>query len=250
MLFRKKNITVKDGYEMKRRSVSILTAFALTLALSPASVFAKSAPKPVPQPTNFTVVHEAKGDPNAKVEFIDPALLPSSSSQKTPEVDSGIISPMGTITEVYSHSYYVVDSNQITDYNCGPIDSQKFFLSVARGETKTIDRSFELSGTVTYEGSVGADIRQLINLSLTASVSGTVTGTWSTSTVYTGPDAPYLHRDYYAANQYDKYSNVVHRYDVYKVYNGSIYMYNETNDGGTSTYYAKKPKQITYSMDF
>lgn len=238
---------------MSKRSVAML-ALALALTLSPVSAFAKKSSEPVSVlPQSYTVVHEAKGDPNAKVEFIDPKLVPLASSA-TPSkgiTDSGIVTPMGNIIEVYDHSYYVVDYNQITSYNCGPIDSQKFLISVARGQTKTLSSSTTISGSVSYTSNVSADVMKIINLSLTFNVSGSVSHTWGTTDVYTGPDSSsYSHRDYYGANQYDEYSNVVHRYDVYKVYNGSAYMYNETIDAGTTTYYAKKPKQITYSMDF
>ncbi|WP_189018461.1 hypothetical protein [Paenibacillus marchantiophytorum] len=224
-----------------------LSALALTLVLSPVSSFAQKAPATpaAPAAQNYTVVHEAKGNPNAMVTFVDPKLTGSARPAGPEEV-----SPLGIISEVYDHSYYVVDSNNITSYNCGPIDSQKFLISVATGQTKTLSSSTTVSGTVTYSSSASVEIRNLINLSLTSSISGTISYTWGTSDQYTGPNSPYLHRDYYGANQYDEYGNKVHRYDVYRIYNGSIFMYNETRDAGVTTYYAKKPKQITYSMDF
>jgi hypothetical protein len=233
----------EDG-KMKMKRLATLSVLALTLAVSPVSAFAQQAPaaqqaEQVPVPQNYTVVHEAKGDPNAKVSFVDSKLAGSAGPEAR-----------GIISEAYDSSYYVVDSNNITSYNIGPIDSQKFLLSVATGQTKTLNSATSISGTVTYSGGVSVEIKNLINLSLTSSISGTISYTWGTTDQYTGPNSPYLHRDYYGANQYDQYENKVHRYDIYKIYNGGIYQYNETRDAGVTSIYAKKPKQITYSMDF
>lgn len=68
-----------------------------------------------------------------------------------------------------------------------PIDSQKFLISVATGQTKTLSSSTTISGTVTYTSGVSAEIKSVVNLSLTSSVSGTVSHTWGTTDVYTGP---------------------------------------------------------------
>ncbi|WP_156319844.1 hypothetical protein [Bacillus sp. FJAT-18017] len=201
---------------------------------------------------NFTVIaeHEVAGNPNASVDFIDPVLAKEGKRLKQSK-DSKGIGTLGAIYEVYSHSTYVWDSSTITEYNSGPRTNDKFLVSVALGQTKTLSQSLNISGTVTYSATVSGDIAKVINVGLTGSASGTIGYTYNTTTQYSGPSSPYNTRDYYGAIQFDTHSTKVKKYNYYKTYNGSIYT-------GLVSYYAgiittdnvKKPKAITYSKDF
>ena len=194
--------------------------------------------------------HEVEGDSNATVDFVDKEKMKSGKRAK-PKGGPQDAGTYATVYEQYSHSTYTWYTSNITSYNSGPLNNNKFLLSVARGQTKTLTHSVGISGTVSYGVSVGADLKKVINLGLTSSATGTIDYTYNTSTSYSGPDSPYNTRDYYGAIQYDTHSTQVKKYDVYNQYNGST-------KTGTNTYYVgivttnsvKKPKAITYSKDF
>jgi hypothetical protein len=200
-------------------------------------------------PITIIEEHEVEGNPNATVEFIDHEKAKEGKKIKPPA--EGEIGALGAIYEVYTHSTYEYDSGTITTYNAGPISNQKFLLSVALGQTKTLSHSVGISGTVTYSATISGDLAKVINLGLTSSASGTISYTYNTTTSYSGPSAPYNTRDYYGAIQFDEYSTKVRKYNHYDTYNGSI-------KTGSVRYYAglvttsrvKKPKAITYSKDF
>ncbi|UDK97112.1 hypothetical protein EYB33_12745 [Lysinibacillus sphaericus] len=198
-----------------------------------------------------TVVQEfeVEGNQNATVEFIDPDLVGKSRNELSKIDDS--VSPLGVINEVYSYSYYSYGSHSIAAYNVGPISNQKFLVSVARGQTKNISQTVTVSGSVTYEASVEGSLKEVINIGLTGSASGTISYTYSKSESYVGPDAPNTTRDYYGAIQYDLYNTTVKKYDVYKVYNGNVQTGTTTYPGKSTTINnVKKPKAIVTMRDF
>jgi hypothetical protein len=144
-----------------------------------------------------------------------------------------------------------VARNTITDYNVGPREKDIFLVSVPKGSTRTITGTKSVSATVSYQGSVSADIMKVINISLTNEISGSFSYTWSTSVYYSGPDGNYTTRDYYGAIQYDQYNSVVSRYDVYDVWQGTVYLGEQTvYAGDTNINGVKKPKNIEYFRDF
>ena len=67
--------------------------------------------------------------------------------------------------------------------------------------------------------------------------------------VFEGPSAPYNTRSYFGAIDYEQVSYVVERYDVYKVYNGTSYMYDVDYYVGLETHVLKLPIQVEYSVD-
>lgn len=219
--------------------------FILALSLGTIS-FAKNSANRL-ENSKFTIVDikEPVGNPNAKYIFIDENMKNHTSTG---------ISIMGASREVYDHSYYIVGSKTLKDYNVGPIKNRIFLISVARGQTVFLEEEKSVSGTVTYSGTVEAEIKRVINLNFTSSISGTYTRTWKKGVSFEGPDSssPYNSRDFYGAIDYDLYNVKVDRYDVYKIYNGNI------DTEKTVTYYnsskyinnVKKPKGIQYSLDY
>ncbi len=184
-------------------------------------------------------------NPGATVSFIDSKLFSTQTSQ-----DSNKISPMGVITEVYDHSYYVYQYNTINSYNVGPRDHDTFLLSVARGMTLNLSQSRTISTTLSFSGSVEANMASCIKLGVTGNTSGTQSFTWSTSMNFVGPDAPYNSRSYYAALNYDSTTCYLQRYDVYAQYNGPLFTgYIEYNNGTTSVSGVKIAHAVTYNID-
>ncbi|RAP77315.1 hypothetical protein [Paenibacillus montanisoli] len=177
-----------------------------------------------------------QGDLNARVYFVD----------NTPQAV-----PFGTERYAYKSSYYQVASNTITAFNVGPRNSDVHLVTVAKGSQKQLTESKTVTGSVQYSGVVSAEIKQVINLTMTNQVSGSYSYTWGTTRVYNGPDGNFTTRDYYGAINYDQYNTVVvKKYDVYDVYAGTVYLGTETLDGGT-TYVngVKKPHSTEYYVD-
>lgn len=186
------------------------------------------------------VVFTSAGDPDARVYFVDPALMK----------DNGI-QPLGEQHEVYDHSYYVYSHKTMTADNVGPRENDRFLISVARGATKKLTSTVSVSGTVGIEVNVGIDIEEVIKIGVTGNASGTKTFTWGRETTYSGPDAPYNSRSYYAAINYDIYTCYVTRYDVYTIYNGSSPTLNtvEYKVGLIAVEDVKVPRPAEYSID-
>lgn len=192
-------------------------------------------------------VYEAKGNPNAKVIFYDNSLKHQNGNNI--KGGFGLLTNSG---EVYTHSYYVYYSKTKTQSDCGPLEDVEHLISVAKGCVENLTSSVMVSGTVTYEQSVSAGIKDVVNASLTSTVSGTVSVTYGTQTTYVGPpeNSPYNSRNYYSGVNYDKYNVVLKRYDVYAVYDvdgniveNIIYESYEYVNG------VKKPKIVSWSED-
>jgi hypothetical protein len=110
-----------------------------------------------------------------------------------------------------------------------------------------------LTGTVSISGTVNADVKKLINFSLTQSYSGSISWEYNTTDVYKGPpeSSKYNSRGFYTAIDYDLYQIKVKRYDVYDEYNGTIKTGTFSYYVNTTTYDSvKKPVNLSYSKDF
>jgi len=187
--------------------------------------------------TVATYTNENRG---ATIGCIDPNLQ---------NPTNNIITPYGVVNEVYDHTEYVYNYSAITAYDVGPRNSDKFLLSVARGATKSLTNSVDVSGTLTVSGSVEAKVVDVIKLGLTDSVSGTLKFTWSTTREFVGPEAPYNSRSYYAAINYDQYTSYVTKTDYYKQYNGVTYMGMVGYSTQLTVTGVKKPKGVEYCVD-
>lgn len=184
------------------------------------------------------VVKTAEVYEGATVRFIDETLKDKVSIQ-------------GVIHEEYDYSYYVFDHYAISAYSVGPRCNDIFLISVAKGATKTLTQKKEVSATVTFGQSLEVGLENVIKLGVTGNQSGTVTGSWEVGLQFTGPSesSSYNSYSYYGAVNYDRYTCYVKRYDVYKVYNGTIYSYDETYYNGMETVSnVNVPKAVEYSV--
>jgi len=228
---------------MKKSIKSILCLITIvTMVFSPCNLFA------APKENRINIIEEyyGKGQPNTIVEFTDENLVNS-----TGETSSDITT-RGVISEQYDHSTYTLGNQQISEYSCGPLNDQKFIISVPKGQTLTSTTSTTVSGTVSYSASVNATIRNLINVEFTSNVSGTIQREWESGKSYVGPaeSSPYNSRQYYAAIDYDLYNIEVSRCDVYKVYNDTAFVRYEYYYSTEYVDNVKRPKAIQYSKDF
>lgn len=188
----------------------------------------------------ITVATYTEENHGATVSFIDPNLQNPNNNR---------ITPNAVINEVYDHTEYIYCYSSITSYDVGPRNSDKFLLSVARGETKSLSKAVDVSGTLSFSGSVEANVAEVIKLGLTSNVSGTIKFTWSTNRVFEGPKAPYNSRSYYAAINYDQYTSLVKRIDFYKEYNGVVYMGMTSYPTDITVSGVKRPKGVEYCVD-
>lgn len=220
----------------------MILAFALTANLSAPAFAAENTTDNISsiELPSGRVVFTSAGNPDARVYFVDPTLMKDDSIQ-----------PLGEQHEEYSHSYYVYSHKTMSKDNVGPRENDKFLISVARGATKKLTSSVSISATVEIGVNVGLDIEQVINWGVTGNLSGTKTYTWGRETTYSGPDAPYNSRSYYAAVNYDLYTCYVTRYDVYTIYNGSSPTLDtvEYKVGLIDVENVKIPKPAEYSID-
>ncbi|KEO85287.1 hypothetical protein [Tumebacillus flagellatus] len=196
--------------------------------------------------------YEAPGTPNASVST-QRASLDGVSCVWDPVTDPGYHTQT-----CYSNTTYDVVSSRILQYDALPLTDQTPLISVAKGQTKTLSTSQTKSSTVTTKTTVSLPVLKVINLTLTRTETGTVTETYSTTTLYTGPDAssPYNTRTYWSAVTNDLYELTVQQNDHYIVYvyanDGSQYpTYSYVKDVGVSrdVVQAYKPIIVTYSTD-
>ncbi|WP_431086823.1 hypothetical protein [Paenibacillus sp. 8b26] len=193
-------------------------------------------------PTSAITRFETQGNPDARVEFVDPKLVEKNS----------VITPQAGDHRVYVKSEYALGNNKITGYSVGPVQKQTLIVSVAKGRTATRSSSLTVSGTVSITATVDANIAYIVKESLTGNVSGTVSKTYNTTDVYTGPpeSSSYNTRNYYAAINYDQYNTTIVRYDYYDYYLGNVYQGREAENAGyTYVNGTKKPINIEYPKD-
>lgn len=237
---------------MKKLLISLLSLVLFFSVATSGSALATNTINDKSETGDITIVeeHESQGNPNATVEFIDltkvkegPRVVKSNGTDD--------VGTLGVIWEQYTHSTYTYSHHAISAYNVGPLSNNKFLISVATGQTKTMSQSVGISGTVSYEATISGGLKDVINAGLTGSASGTISYTYNTSTSYSGPSLPYTTRDYYGGIEYDKYTTYVNKRNHYDVYNGTIKTGTVSYDAGTvTTTGVKKPKAITYSRDF
>ncbi|WP_028609698.1 hypothetical protein [Paenibacillus harenae] len=187
---------------------------------------------------------------NAQVTVVEPALVAKSNSMNNSKNNS-LIQPLAEERRVYSHTTYSIGTLQIAGYSVGPINNQKFIVSVAKGHTNTASSSLTVTGTLQVSGSFNNNVLGLVKSSLNLSATGTVSKFYNTTDVWTGPSetSPYNTRDYYGAIDYDKYNiNVVQR-DYYNHYLGTTYIGQGYDTFNISVNNTLKPKNIEYSRD-
>lgn len=183
---------------------------------------------------------------NAQVTVVEPALVAEGNSKT-----NSLIQPFAEERRVYSHTTYSIGTLQIAGYGVGPINNQKFIVSVAKGHTNTASSAVTVTGTLQVSGSINNNVLGLVKSSLNLSATGTVSKYYNTTDVWTGPSetSSYNTRDYYGAIDYDKYNiNVVQR-DYYNHYMGTTYTGQGYDTFNISVNNTLKPKNIEYSRD-
>ncbi|PYE48590.1 hypothetical protein HUB98_22495 [Paenibacillus barcinonensis] len=187
--------------------------------------------------------YETVGNPNATYEFVDPKLARKNNSEVTPQAGD---------RRVYVKSAYVVSKSVITGYSVGPMEQQTLLISVPKGKTSSKTSQSSISGTVKNTAKADVGIKYVVNQSLTGEVSGTISKSWGTTEVYSGPpeSSAFNTRNYYAAINYDQYNIVVVKYDYYDEYVGSVFQERvAVNAGYTYLDGTKKPIIIEYPVD-
>lgn len=180
---------------------------------------------------------------DARVSVVEPALVAKK--------NNSLIQPFAGDSRVYSHTEYTVGKLQIVNYSVGPVNNQKFIVSVAKGHTNTASSSVTVSGTLQVSGSFNNNVLGLVKTSLNLTATGTVSKTYNTTDVWTGPSesSSYNTRDYYGAIDYDQYNITVVQTDYYKEYIGTVYVGLGSESKNIIVNNTLKPKNIEYSKD-
>jgi hypothetical protein len=191
---------------------------------------------------NFKV-YDTGVNPDARISFVDPAKLAQN--------DDPVTSRAGD-RRVYVKTEYAVGALTLVGNFVGPINNQKFIVSVAKGHTNQASQTVTVSGSLQVTGSYNQNVLGLIKASLNVQASGSVSKTYNTTDTWTGPEAssPYNSRSYYGAIDYDQYNITITQYDYYDEYLGSSYLGRVAQVAGYI--YAnntKKPINIEYSVD-
>ncbi|MBD1373759.1 hypothetical protein IC620_15545 [Hazenella sp. IB182357] len=102
-----------------------------------------------------------------------------------------------------------VTGKTLIEYNSKPFTNQQHIFSVLNGQTITKTKTVTNSGSTEYSNSsqVSVALKEAINVSFGSNYRET--GSWSeTNTItmtITGPNDPYVRRDYYSATGFDKF---------------------------------------------
>lgn len=225
--------------------LSILTATSISLA-NKTNVQAS-------QPSSTTTINDIYRAPiNDKVttDFVDKSLVGTHTLPSPAQ--NALISPMGVRDEVYHHSTYTVNTYTRTGQAVGPRQKVVTYASLAKGETRVETDTTQLSGTVTVSGSYDINALNIIKTSLSGSISGTISHSWSKTTTLTGPPegSIYNTRLYNHAVDFDQYSYILNKTDVYYIYNNGVYYGQTSYSGGTTTVNSiKSPIFVSYSTD-
>lgn len=226
----------------------ILICLIISLSLVPSIASAEEKTNTTPLIKILNENH-TEGLEHATISFVDENLLGQSIKQSKKSIG---IKPMGQINEVYSHSSYTYAYDSISQVNSRPTTNNIFLESVAKGMSKSYTNTSTNTGSVSIGAEVTGPKIKIINLKFTGNYTGSWSKTDSQTYTFSGPpeSSSFNSRDYYSGTGWDTYSAYLYRYDVYKVYNGNSYMYDETVYVGIEPVVnVYVPKQVIYSVD-
>lgn len=126
-------------------------------------------------------------------------------------------------------------------------------VTVARGQSILTSKSVTVSGLISFEGSVSAELKQAIAAKTKMNANLGWTATTEVSTEFRFPDGmPGDYAVFYMAIAYDYYGFTYHRYDHYigNGAGGGLGVGNIVKDAGEITFYAHIPYDITYPRTF
>lgn len=130
--------------------------------------------------------------------------------------NSNTISPNALVTEVYRYSTYTYISDSRTATNVGPRKNDRLIVSVARGESITINKTYNFTASIIYQSGIDAALEELINLKFNATASGSLSFTETISQQFSlASTSDYSSLSFYICLNYDKYNVTVKRIDYY-----------------------------------
>lgn len=159
---------------------------------------------------------------------------------------------------------YEVLNKSLVQLNYTPVMQQEHIISVAKGQTESLTQSKTVSRTTKVSATVSAKepLFNVINASLTASYSGTVSEIYSTTQIYNGPpeSSSYNSRNYYSGTVYDLHQISVREHTyierTYREYDydwHEVYVYEYPDEYiGVKDYINEQvqvPHFVTYSVD-
>lgn len=180
---------------------------------------------------------------NAIVSFVDPLHLGNDDTSTSRAGDH----------RVYKKTVYAIDKLTAVGISVGPIDNQKFIVSVANGHSSgSPSQNVSVTGALFIKGTYNSHVIELVKTALNLSESGTASKTYTASDTWTGPpeESAYNSRDHYGGMNYDQYDITIVKYYYYDEYIGTTFV-------GTTKEIAEyidvnevlKPKNITFSID-
>jgi hypothetical protein len=174
---------------------------------------------------------------NVTVSFVDPLHLGNDDTSTSRAGDH----------RVYKKTVYAIDKLTASGISVGPIDNQKFIVSVAKGHSSgSPSQNVSVTGALYIKGTYNNHVVELVKSALNLSVSGTASKTYTTSDTWTDPpeSSAYNSRDYYGGMNYDQYNITIVKYHYYDEYIGTTFV-GSTSEIAGYTYLTEvlKPKK-------
>ena len=183
-----------------KKLIRLFATVVMVFTILPMNIFAFEA-------DNIVIIGES--DPievnkDYVYEFVDPDLANNSSD----------LVPYGAIIPQYSHSYYTFSSYSIIDHYVGPREKDKFLFSLAGGESLHFTRTISETASLGFQGSVTVGEKEVICGYLGFNIGGSTTITLEIDQTFEAL-TEYESYSYYSAVDYDMYSFILNKYDVY-----------------------------------
>lgn len=224
------------------------TLLIFTILLNGVSINAKTDVKDEPVLPEDVIIEsiDMPMDDDVTIQFVDNELVDANQSPKV--FQTSLIGGVGTST--YLYTTYTYKKHNITSYDAKAPTNQKFLVSVPNGTTVSLTKDINVSGTMSFSGSVDANVKSAIAKAFKLSASGTLSYKWTKNTKFSFPKefiGKYKICNYYTAISFDKANVTVERRDWYKL-NGIISSPYSVNRGDITIKNVYIPKVIVYKI--
>lgn len=214
---------MKKMFLLKKVSALLVLCLSCTF-ISPVQAFA--------QTNNENInVSDTKSYKNVSITYVDPELI---GTTKNSTAKSSIPNNIYNTTATYTNSTYQLVSASLTQAHAKALTNQTRITTVPYGKTVFLSSEVKVSGTIEFEGSIGATVKEVINLGFGLTASGSYTYTYRKDEQFNFPPSYvgiYNTAIYWGAIDHDEYLvciGVTNHYsdgstDYYESYYSGVY---------------------------
>lgn len=219
---------------MEVKTMKKFLSFGLTLLLTSLTIFGgntvahaeevQSPAQTFTQSNNKNInIPDTKSYKNVSITYVDPELV---GTTKNSTAKNSLTNSINSTSATYQYSTLKFVSASLTQSHAKDLVNQTRITSVPYGKTVKLSSEVKISGSIEFKGNIGGKVKEVINLGLGLTVSGTFSYTYQKNEEFSFP-----------ANYIGKYNTAIYwsaiDHDEYLVCVGVT---NHYSDGSTDYY--------------